>query len=108
MTYKLNVLVRVDLDCAHAQIRAQGRVTAQSIDALYVIVKRANALMSGLAVEIDMVHASVEPDALDQLRACSLSHHLPAHIDPFQSNCRLSILTAGDAFAATGTAARAA
>jgi hypothetical protein len=108
MTDKLNVLIRVDLDCAHAQIKAKGRVTAQSIHALYVIVKRANALMAGLAVEIDMTHASVEPAALEQLRACSRSHHLPAHIDPGQSKCRLSILTPEDDFIATGTAALAA
>lgn len=108
MTDKLNVLIRVDLDCAHAEIKAQGRVTAQSIHALFVIVKRANALTAGLTVAIDMTHASVEPDALEQLRACSLSHHLPAHIDPFQSNYRLSILTAGDDFIATGTAGLAA
>jgi hypothetical protein len=33
MTDKLNVLVRVDIDCA--RIAAQGRVTTQSIQALY-------------------------------------------------------------------------
>src|SRR5213595_3605514 len=98
MTDKLSVLVRVDLDCGHAQIAAQGRVTAQSIQALYVVAKRANALMEGLALEIDVTRARVEPDALEQLRACSQSHHLPAHIDPFQSDCRLSILVPGDAF----------
>lgn len=108
MTDKLNVLIRVDLDCAHAQIKAQGRVTTQSVHTLYVIVKRANALTSGLTVEIDMTHASVEPEALEQLRACCLSHHLPVHIDPLQSNCRLSILTAGNDVIANGTAALAA
>ncbi|WP_284764453.1 hypothetical protein [Arthrobacter sp. efr-133-R2A-63] len=98
MTDKLSVLVRVDLDCAHAKIAAQGRVTAQSIQALYVVVKRANALIKGLALEIDVTRAMVEPEALEQLRACSRSHHLPADIDPFQSDCRLSILAPGDAF----------
>lgn len=76
-----------------------------SIQALYVIIKRANALTPGLTVEIDRTHAIVEADALEQLRACSVSHHLPAHIDPFQPNYRLSIRTAGDDFIATGTAA---
>lgn len=102
MTEKLNVLVRVDMDCARARIAAQGRVTTQSIQALYVVVKRANALMEGLALEIDVTRARVEPDALEQLRACSQSHHLPAHIDPFQADCRLSILAGGDAFVPAG------
>ena len=47
MTDKLNVLVRVDIDCARAKVAAQGRVTTQSIQALYVVVKRANTLMEG-------------------------------------------------------------
>ncbi|MDQ0241866.1 hypothetical protein [Arthrobacter bambusae] len=102
MTDKLNVLVRVDIDCARAKIAAQGRVTTQSIQALYVVVKRANALMEGLALEIDVTRARVEPDALEQLRACSQSHHLPAHIDPYQADCRLSIVAPGDACTATG------
>lgn len=99
MKDKLSVLVRVDLDCAHARIEAQGRVTAQSLQALYVIVKRANALMEGLAVEIDMTHASVEPLALEQLRACSRRHRLPAYIDPLQADCRLSVLAPVNAVA---------
>jgi hypothetical protein len=100
MTDKLSVLVRVDIDCARARIAAQGRVTAQSIQALYVVVKRANALMEGLALEIDVTRARVEPEALEQLHTCSQSHHLPAHIDPLQADCRLSILAPGDAIPA--------
>lgn len=96
MTDKLNVLVRVDIDCARAKIAAQGRVTTQSLQALYVVLKRANSLMEGLALEIDVTRARVEPDALKQLRACSQSHHLPAHIDPFQADCKLSILAPED------------
>ncbi|MFF2299330.1 hypothetical protein [Arthrobacter sp. NPDC058127] len=97
MTDKLNVLVRVDIDCARAKIAAQGRVTTQNLQALYVVAKRANALMEGLALEIDVTRARVDPDALEQLRACSQSHHLPAHIDPFPTDCKLSILTPRDA-----------
>ena len=96
MTDKLNVLVRVDIDCARAKIAAQGRVTTQSLQALYVVLKRANSLMEGLALEIDVTRARVEPDALKQLRACSQSHHRPAHIDPFQADCKLSILAPED------------
>ena len=92
MNYKLSILVRVDLDGAQATVAAQGRVTAQSIQALYVIAKRANDLMAGLALEVDVTRARVDPDALDQLHACSRSRHLPAKIDPVQAECRLRIL----------------
>ena len=101
MNDKLSILVRVDLDCSQAGVAAQGHVTAQSIQALYVVVKRANALVEGLALEIDISRARVEPAALEQLRACSQSHHL-LHIDPFQTDCRLSILAPGDALTTAG------
>jgi hypothetical protein len=92
MTDKLSVLVRVDLECAQAQVAARGHVTVQNIQALYVVVKRANALLDGLVTEVDVSHALVDPVALDQLRASSRSHHLPERIDPLQSECRFSVV----------------
>lgn len=96
MNDKLSILVRVDLDCARARVATRGHVTPHSIQALYVVIKRANALMDGLAVEIDVTRAVVDPAALEQLDACSRSHHLPEHIDPYQAECRLSILLPED------------
>lgn len=92
MTDKLRVLVRVDLDCATAQVSAQGHVTSKSIHGLYGVMKRANSLTTRMALELDMTRARIEPDALEELRACSRSHHLPPHVDPLQSDYRLSIL----------------
>lgn len=92
MTDKLRVLVRVDLDRAKAQVAAQGNVTSKSVNGLYNVMKRANSLMAGLALELDMTRARVEPEALEELRTCSRSHHLPTHVDPLQSDYRLSIL----------------
>ncbi|MDQ0820985.1 hypothetical protein QFZ79_003357 [Arthrobacter sp. V4I6] len=97
MNDKLSILVRVDLDCAKAQVAARGHVTLQSIQALYVVVKRANALLEGLVMEVDVSHAKVDPVALVQLRAFSRSRHLPELIDPFQADCRFSIVGPDDA-----------
>jgi hypothetical protein len=108
MNDKLSILVRVDLDCARAQVATKGHVTSQSIKALDTVMKRANALMDGLAMEIDMTRALVEPAALEQLHACSRSHHLPEHIDPFQAECRLSILAPEDGLPLAGAMGRAA
>lgn len=108
VTDKLRVLVRVDVDCAQAEIAAQGHVTVESVLGLYAVMKRANALMAGLALEIDMTGARIEPDALEQLRECSRSHHLPVHVDPLQSNYRFSILVPLDAAALPGMAVLAA
>lgn len=89
---KLQVLVRLDVDGAQAKVAAQGHVTVQSVQGLYDVMKRATSLMAGLALELDMTHAQIEPDALEQLHACSQSCHLPPHIDPLQSEYRISIL----------------
>lgn len=92
MTDKLNILVRVDLDHARAQVLTKGHVTVHSIQALYVVVKRANSLKEGLNLELDMRGAHVDPEALEQLHTCSQTHHLPAKIDPSQAHCTLSVL----------------
>ena len=92
MNDKLKVLVRLDLDCGQAEVAAQGHVTAKSLQALYVVVKRANHLKEGLHLVVEVSHAHVEPAAMEQLQACSESHHLPASIDPLQSECNISVL----------------
>lgn len=92
LTDKLSILVRVDLDSARAQVSTRGHVTTKSIQALYVVVKRANALRENLDLEIDMTHAWVEPDALEQLNKCSRTRHLPVQIDPYQADCRLRVV----------------
>jgi hypothetical protein len=96
MTDKLSVLVRVDLECAQAQVAARGHVTVHNIQALYVVVKRANALLDGLVTEVDVSHALVDAAAWEQLRASSQSHHLPERIDPLQSECRFSVVGPAD------------
>lgn len=98
---KLRVLVRVDLDGAKAHVRVQGHVTAQSVHGcLYDVVKRASALASGLALELDVTRAHVDPDAMGELQRCAKSHHLPVHADPLQRDYRISILTPGHATSA--------
>ncbi|BAS10540.1 hypothetical protein AHiyo4_39620 [Arthrobacter sp. Hiyo4] len=92
LSEKLSILVRVDLDHAKAQVLAKGHVTVHSIQALYVVVKRANALKHNLDLELDVRNARVDPEALRQLQVCSETHHLPARIDPQQTHCTLSIL----------------
>ena len=92
LSEKLSILVRVDLDHARAQVLAKGHITVHSIQALYVVVKRANALKHNLDLELDMRNARVDPEALRQLQACSETHHLPTRIDPQQTHCTLSIL----------------
>lgn len=92
MNTKLNILVRVDLDHARAQVVAKGHITVHSVQALYVVVKRANSLKQGLDLELDISHAWVDDEALEQLQDCSRTHHLPVKIDPQQKPCNVSVL----------------
>jgi hypothetical protein len=89
---KLNIVVRVDLDHARAQVIAKGHITVHSVNALYVVVKRANSLRKGLGVELDISHARVDREALEMLHDSSATHHLPARIDPDQAPCTISVL----------------
>jgi hypothetical protein len=41
---------------------------------------------------LDISHAVVDDEALEQLQACSDTHHLPAMIDPSQRTCTISVL----------------
>ncbi|HKU30561.1 MAG TPA: hypothetical protein VJQ60_08730 [Arthrobacter sp.] len=96
MTEKIRLLVNMDIDCAQVRITAHGHLTSRSLDALYVVMRRANALMDGLALEVDVTSADVDPAALDALQLCSQSHHLPALIDPQQCEVNVSVLSAAD------------
>ena len=92
MNSKLNIVVRVDLDHAKALVIAKGHITVHSVNALYVVVKRANSLREGLDLKLDITHAWVDDEALEMLRAASDTHHLPARIDPQQAPCTISVL----------------
>ncbi|NUT69610.1 hypothetical protein [Pseudarthrobacter sp. C4D7] len=92
MNSKLNIVVRVDLDHCKAQVIAKGHITIHSINALYVVAKRANSLKGGLDLELDISSAWVDQEALDMLRTASETRHLPARIDPDQARCTISVL----------------
>ena len=89
---KLNIVVRVDLDHAKALVIAKGHITVHSVNALYVVVKRANSLREGLDLKLDISHARVDEEALAMLNTASEAHHLPARIDPQQAPCTISVL----------------
>lgn len=92
MTPKIHVLVHIDHDSAKVQVQARGAVTARNIQALYVIARRANSLLPALSLVLDVSHARVAGDALEELHTCSKAGRLPTRIDPLQSECQISVL----------------
>jgi peptidyl-tRNA hydrolase len=89
---KLNIVVRIDLDHARAKVIAKGHITIHSVNALYVVAKRANSLKEGLDLELDISQARVDEAALEMLQTSSQTHHLPVRIDPQQAPCTISVL----------------
>lgn len=53
--------------------------------------------MHGLALEIDVTGANVDPAAMEALRRCSRARRLPALIDPQQSDINISVRSSADA-----------
>lgn len=92
MNPKIHVLIRIDRDSNNVQFRVRGSVTGSNVQALYVVARRANSLMPGLALILDVSHARIANDALEELHTCSTTGRLPARIDPLQSDCRISVL----------------
>jgi hypothetical protein len=92
MNHKLRVLVSLDLDGGSARITVRGHVSSRSIQALYVVAKRANSIVPGLELLLDISEARVQPEALAQLQASSAAGRLPAAIDPSRAECLLTLL----------------
>ncbi|MEV7606892.1 hypothetical protein AB0N65_15780 [Paenarthrobacter sp. NPDC089322] len=83
---KLSVVVRVDVDGEQIQIAATGRVTTTSIRGLYPVVQRTKSLGGGLDVEMDLSEATVEADALDELRMYAELYEVPVRLNPEHAN----------------------
>ncbi|WP_028267232.1 hypothetical protein [Arthrobacter sp. MA-N2] len=97
MTEKIRLLVKMDIDSAQIRITAQGHLTSRSLHELYGVVSRANTLMQGASLEIDVSGARVDASAMEALRRCSQSHHLPYLTDSRQSEVNFSIRSSADA-----------
>ncbi|AUI52928.1 hypothetical protein [Arthrobacter crystallopoietes] len=92
MKDKLEVLVRVDLECVSARIEVVGLVSARNVTALFNLAKRASSIITGLEVVLDLGGARVTPGALEQLTQSAASCHLPASLESMQTDCRLVIV----------------
>ncbi|UKA50050.1 hypothetical protein LFT48_00430 [Arthrobacter sp. FW305-123] len=83
---KLSVVVRVDVDGEQIQIAATGRVTTSSLQGLYPVVQRTKSLGGGLGVEMDLSQATVDEDALDELKGYAALHAVPLRLAAVFSN----------------------
>lgn len=77
MNHKLRILVRLDIDRNSAVLAVTGCLTAESYRALLPVIRRANALVDGLAVIVDLRNAiHVDRAAAEALSdSIRLEHH---------------------------------
>lgn len=92
MVRKLRVIVRVDLGNESATIKVLGTLDLHTLIGLYSLIRRTNAIRSGLTVEVDLRDASAEAAALADLRGICAAGYLPEQVDPRLSKCRLRVL----------------
>lgn len=83
---KLSVVVRVDVDGEQIQIAATGRVTTSSLKGLFPVVQRTKSLGGGLGIEMDLSQATVDEDALQELKGYAALHAVPVRFAPDLSN----------------------
>jgi len=89
---KLNVVVSVDVDCSTARIKVKGHVDSRNIQALYSVVRRANALSPGHDTMLDLGRASATEEALAELERCAALQALPQDAGSGETACSLSLI----------------
>lgn len=70
MDHKLSVLVRIDIDSAAAVLVVRGCLTYANVQALLVLIRRAENLSFGLSVAVDLAGTlHVDAQAVEQLKS---------------------------------------
>lgn len=79
MHHKLRVLVRLDIDRNSAVLAVNGCLTVESYRALLPVIRRASALIDGLAVVVDLTSAlhvdAAAAQALNDSIILEFRHH---------------------------------
>lgn len=88
---KLQLVMKVEPDCPAACIVVRGRISTRNILVIFAVARRINAAVPGAAISVDLGHASITDDALEQLRDVSKNSMLPISVDPARLPCRLRI-----------------
>ncbi|MET3905182.1 hypothetical protein [Paenarthrobacter sp. 4246] len=88
---RLQMVVKVEPDCPAACIIVGGRISTRNILVIFAVARRINAAVPGAAISVDLGHASITDDALEQLRDVANNSLLPLSADPARLPCRLRI-----------------
>jgi hypothetical protein len=88
----MKVLIRIDSLEESARVDVRGVVTPANIRALYVVCRRVAAKLPGYEIVINLTHARVTADAIEELHEHARRSVVSSGIDASVTPCRLRIV----------------
>lgn len=89
---KIKVLIRIDAVEESARVDVRGVVTPANIRALYVVCRRVAAKLPGYEIVVNLTHARVTADAIEELHEHARQSVMSSGIDASVTPCRLRIV----------------
>lgn len=89
---KIKVLIRINALAELARVDVRGVVTPANIRALYVVCRRVTAKLPGYEIVVDLTHARVTADAIEELHEHARRSIMSSGIDASVTPCRLRIV----------------
>lgn len=89
---RMKVLIRIDSVAESARVDVRGVVTPANIRALYVVCRRVAAKLPGYEIVINLAHARVTADAIEELHEHARRSVVSSGIDASVTPCRLRIV----------------
>lgn len=88
----MRVLIRIDAMEESARVNVRGVVTPANIRALYVVCRRVTAKLPGYEIVVDLAHARVSAEAIEELHEHARRSVVSSGIDASVTLCRLRIV----------------
>ena len=89
---RIKVLIRIDALEESARVDVRGVVTPANIRALYVVCRRVAAKLPGYEIVVNLAHARVTADAIEELHEHARRSVVSSGIDASVTPCRLRIV----------------
>lgn len=89
---RIRVLIRIDATEESARVYVRGVVTTANLKAVYVVCRRVAAKLPGYELVVDLAHARVTADAMEELHEHASRAVVSSGIDSSVTPCRLRIV----------------
>lgn len=89
---RMRVLIRIDAVEKSARVNVRGVVTPANIRALHVVCRRVASKLPGYEIVVDLAHARVTAEAMDDLHEHARRSVVSSGIDNSVTPCRLRIV----------------